>query len=108
MAMRKAVIIQEDDGELFVGDIVEYEGSWWLALGWTHGPTLDIECPTIIVSLSGLFLKPAPEQYRDRADLILESPMTKAVLEGRELMPGRAVIVRPNIIRSVAKTTPEP
>src|ERR1700730_6943792 len=99
MKILKTLVMREDDGALIAADTIEYEGKLWIVTEWLEGPTKGTEWPARIICLDGLPLgRPGPQYQMDYA---LQTPLSKAVLEGRAVAQGLVVIDRPDIIRRV-------
>ena len=95
MAVRRALYVREDDGQEFIGHVVEYERKLWLVPEWLAGPTKGTLSPARIICTDGLSLtKAAPG---DQVDFVLARKLSRAVLEGRAVVQSLAVIERPDI-----------
>ena len=95
MAVRKALYVRKDDDKAFIGDVIEHEGKSWLVPEWLQGPTAGILCPARIIDIGGLH--PQAARPEDRYDLVLATPLSRGVLEGRSVMLGLDVRERPDI-----------
>jgi hypothetical protein len=95
MKIFKIMVQRADDGALFMGDAIKYEDKLWLVPEWSVFPSERIQKPVRIISLDGLPVRSAPPQYP--ADLFLQQPMTKAVLEGQQTKGGPVVIEGPDL-----------
>jgi hypothetical protein len=83
VAIRKTIILREDDGELLLGETIEYEGKLWIVPAWLPGPTQGTERPVRIICVDGLLSEP-PEQYQGKADFYLSTPLSKETLEAAQ------------------------
>jgi hypothetical protein len=95
MAMKRLLFLKEEGGIPFIGDVIEYQNKLWLVSGWIAGPTAGIECPERIVCLDGLRLDKALPEHN--ADLVLTTPLSRDILEGRRVSHNPLVIERPEI-----------
>src|ERR1700689_5529055 len=98
MTVRKTVVIRQDDGQLFMADTIEYDGKWWIVPEWLTGPPAGTLCPARIISVDAQHLSIPGPPYRDRADWVLETPLSRDILEGRRVSSNPLVIERPDII----------
>lgn len=90
-------------GTYHVSDALEIEGVLWLVTRWLEGPRPNTEVPERIVSLRDLPIQRSRGDYRLHAEWVLESPLSKDVLEGK-IGRGRDVIERPDFVRSLSPT----
>jgi hypothetical protein len=95
MAASRARFIREDDGQTFIGLLVEYEGKIWLVPEWLKGPTENILYPARIICTDGLSLTKAARD--DHVDYLLATPLSRSVLEGRAAGQNLDVRERPDI-----------
>lgn len=98
MAVRKILFMKEDDGSLFVGDVIEHEQKLWLVPEWLPGSTSGTERPARIVCLDDLPLETPILRQQDQADWVLGVPLNSDVLAGRRVSKSPLVIERPDII----------
>ena len=96
MAVRKTVVIRQEDGAVFIADTIEYQRTWWIVPEWLEGPTKNTLRPARIISLDGLRLGTPGPQYQ--VDWALETPLSRDILEGRKVSQSPLVIDRPDII----------
>jgi hypothetical protein len=95
----KTVILQHDDGSIFLCDTIEWQGKLWLVPEWLAGPEPRTERPARIIGLHGLVLqKPGPNY---QADYMLTLPLSKDTLAGRSTYQGLDVREEPDIVRNV-------
>ena len=87
MTVIKIIVEIEETGELMLGDAIFHEMQWWLVLGWLPGSRPKTERPTRIIALADWELG-GPSNGADRT---LNTPMSKAVLEGHETTSRRVV-----------------
>jgi hypothetical protein len=92
--------MRADDGAELIGDLVVYENKNWLAPNWLAGPTANTRFPARIISLAGMILTKL--EPGSQADLLLATPLSKSVLEGRAVAQNLDVRERPDIIRRLA------
>jgi hypothetical protein len=79
---RKIMYFRRDDGAVLYGWVIQYEGVLWLVPQWDVGPSAGTLRPTRIISLSGLPVG-SPSPRRSDNALVLSTPLSKHVLEGR-------------------------
>jgi hypothetical protein len=96
MAVRKVLFVREDDGIEFIGDSIEYERKRWLVPEWLVGPTEGTLCPARIICLAGLPVGSPGIGYQN-VDLVLSTPLSRDILEGRKVSQSPLVIERPDI-----------
>jgi hypothetical protein len=95
MTVGTAAYIRKEDGQEFIGSIIEYEGKLWLVPEWLEGPTAGTRCPARIICTDGLSLTKAASG--SPADFVLAMPLNKDILEGRKVSQNPSVIERPDI-----------
>lgn len=87
MEIIKILVQAEETGALMLGDAIFYEEQWWLVTEWLLGSTPKTERPARIILLGDHELGgPA-----NGADRVLNTPMSRATLEGRETAARRVV-----------------
>jgi hypothetical protein len=95
MKIFKIVIMRAENGRASMCDAIEHEGKLWLVPEWTAFPSERIQKPARIISLDGLTLTPPGPRYQ--ADFVLQTPMTRDVLEGRGTTGSPVVIEAPDL-----------
>src|ERR1700719_3470016 len=96
-APRRVMYFHEDDGVPRYAWVIRYEKKLWLVPQWDIGPTEGTLSPARIICLFGLPVG-SPSRPRSNCDLILETPLSKRVLEGRGEAQNLQVMEKPPIV----------
>jgi hypothetical protein len=95
MPARKTLYTREDDGMPLVGHVIEHDRKQWLVPSWLPGSTEGSSCPARIICLVGLPF--GPSRQHQNVDLVLDTRLSRDILEGRKASQNPLVIERPGI-----------
>jgi hypothetical protein len=94
--LRKTLILRREDSMPLRVDTIEHRGKWWIVPEWLAGQTKGTARPARIICLDGLSLgKPLPQF---QVDWVLETPLSRDILEGRVKSEHPRVIEQPDIV----------
>jgi hypothetical protein len=95
--VEKIMYFREGDGAARYGWTLRYEGVLWLVPQWDVGPSAGTLRPTRIISLSGLPVG-SPSPPRSDCDLVLDSSLSRRVLEARREAQDPQVMEEPPVV----------
>jgi hypothetical protein len=96
MSMCILLFIREEDNFPLLGHVMKRDDGLWLVPEWYEGPRPRTLKPARIISLADLHLTKSAQD--NRADLVLATPLSKDVLEGRSVGQPPVVIEAPDIV----------
>jgi hypothetical protein len=103
MKIEKIVVQRAEDGALLLADAIEHKGALWIVTRWIAGRLPNTEAPERIVSLRGLPIQKGVEDMNPPADWVLNTPLSKAALEG-QTGQGHEVVEKPDMTRLIHST----
>ena len=98
MTFLRTMFGMDDSGEILIADTIEHEGKLWIVPEWLYAQKEGWQTPARIIQVDCLKHQKMPDDYP--ADLLLNNPMPRAVLDGNpspEQAKQYVVVERPDI-----------
>jgi hypothetical protein len=80
MKVLTALIGSAEDGRMFMADVLQIEGSYWLVPMWSEAIGLGWKSPKRIIRLPEGWVQQTPDQLYD---LLIKWPIPSSVLSGQ-------------------------